>query len=54
MEGKETTAEVEPIPEDVQEKKKGILEGFSKRRIEQKLQIKVIDAKIAQTDQTGW
>jgi len=54
VEGKETTAEAEPIPDDVLAKKKAILEGSGKRRAERKLQIEVMDAKIAQTDQTGW
>lgn len=54
VEGEETTAEAEPIPDDVLAKKKAILEGFSKRRAERKLQIEIMDAKIAQTDQTGW
>lgn len=54
MEGKETTVEAEPIPDEVLAKKKAILEGFGKRRAERKLQIEVIDAKIARTDQTGW
>jgi hypothetical protein len=34
-------------------KKKAILEEFGKMRIEQKLQIEIMDTKIAQTDQTG-
>jgi superfamily II DNA helicase RecQ len=54
VEGKETTADAEPIPDDVLAKKKAMLEGFGKRRAERKLQIEIIDAEIAQTDQTGW
>jgi hypothetical protein len=54
VEGKEASVEAKPLPEDVLAKKKAILEGFGKKRAERKLQIEVMDAKIAQTDQTGW
>jgi hypothetical protein len=42
------------MPDDVLAKKKAIVEEFGKMRAERKLQMEIIDAKIAQTDQTGW
>jgi hypothetical protein len=53
-EGSETPADAEPMPDDMLAKKKAIVEEFGKMRAERKLQMEIMDAKIAQTDQTGW
>lgn len=50
----ETTADAAPMPEDVLAKKKAILQDFGEMRAKRKLQLEVMDAEIAPTDQTGW
>jgi hypothetical protein len=54
VEGGQTTVDAAPIPDDVLAQKEAILLDFGGMRAERRLQLDVLDAEIAQTDQTGW